>query len=1195
MKTMNDAKNTFTDYIKKNLIGPINDTFTSSNESELILERPLRQYFSGIIFPKLSYNLLHETEIHSEEDDIDDQDLDDEEEYDSQEKTEIWNKANENDGAEAITIPNDEDNFFKEELYPYSFGLSICLPDKVQSIKVRLKYGTYNKQAPSETIIPEQKISILEEDYNLIKNLKLENSEPLSGLIGYNKESNTVFLKRPISGDSGIDPSGDFEVFRELRNKIWQNKKAFKNDGNDSFDRLDRIDSVLQMLSPLYRQVWLRYQHIHEIEVSIKELKKTETYHYEQPFDSNNSIQCGLHAILISDPNEPTILKLLVENKTLHHSKTPFTKSLNEKCMFQAELEVESDHFIPMPALKLSPKASFEDMVVECQYRNTEVYAQAFNCACSWESVDSKVKLVKTDFMPKVIPPVTTNFFSPEFKNILNIYNNSIYSEVNNDELISDLNAFASLYKNWIDEQRTLSIQIEPGYSQAAATMLEHQLETLARMREGISILAKDDSILRLYRIANAAMLANMAIQKFRDAKFEPAKCKAYHYHAFQLTFLLINIPCMIYPESKIRENSIDLLWFPTGGGKTEAYLLLSAFTLLYRRFKHGDEGMGTSIIMRYTLRLLTSQQFERATQMILSLNFVCSSFAPELIASELFSSGLWIGSASSPNSLFDFENSANDLNEQIIEAKDLEGALRANKFPLSECPWCKTSLIELGRTGFNVLKSGFEIKCLNPACHFHNKLPIDLVDESLYKHPPSLLFATVDKFARLAWVPESAVFFGGKDRLPPELIIQDELHLISGPLGSITALFESIVELLCQNKGRKPRIVASTATIKNASSQVHALFGRRDIKTFPPPGINKDDNFFAKEDKSIQNREYVGIMPTGKTYITTQIKLLALILARRHKLIENQFKGIDNYWTVVAYYNSLRELGKMYAKTNDEIKLSYRHLVKKRNPNMKRAIYIKSKELTSRISGYEIKKVLSDLEKINVIQENPHDKHNSSIDLVFATNMISVGLDIERLNLIVLNGQPKNVSEYIQVTSRIARNHPGLIFTLYNPFKVRDRSHFENFVTFHQSYYRHVEPISVTPYTKVTISKMAPTLMAAYLRVVENIGKPSEIQISDLNRFEIFMKERINDPEMFSFLKNMLEEHLKNLSERLSIEPDLQFKDLLTSSSEASYLDDIEGDWITMNSMRDISPNSVIKITSTKSEMKKKRRGIYD
>lgn len=598
---------------------------------------------------------------------------------------------------------------------------------------------------------------------------------------------------------------------------------------------------------------------------------------------------------------------------------------------------------------------------------------------------------------------------------------------------------------------------------------------------------------------------------------------------------------------------------------------------------------------MRYTLRLLTSQQFERATRMILALNYVCSDLAPELIETELFSSGLWIGSASSPNHLFKSENSAQDIYDGIMNAKDEEDALRANKFPISECPWCGQSLIEFGKTGFSVLKSGFNMNCLNASCHFHDNLPIDLVDESLYMHPPSLLFATVDKFARLAWVPESAAFFGGEDRLPPELIIQDELHLISGPLGSITALFEGIVELLCRNKDRKPRIIASTATIKNASSQVRALFGNRKIKTFPPPGINKDDNFFAKEDKTNRNREYVGIMPTGKTFITTQVRLLGLLLAIRHKLMEKSHEGIDNYWTVVSYYNSLRELGRMHAKVNDEIKLSYRYLIKKKNPNQKSFRPIKSRELTSRISGFEVKKVLNELERVNVTLQELQDFNRSGIDLVFATNMISVGLDIERLNSILLNGQPKNVSEYIQVTSRIARKHPGLIFTLFNPFRVRDRSHFENFTAFHQSYYRHVEPISVTPYTKVTISKMAPTLMAAFLRIVANIEKPIDLKEEDLEEFEIFMSERIKNEEMSAFLSKKFAEHLEYLDKRSKREPELSFKDLLVSTSDILDSDYIEGEWVTMNSMREINPNAVVKIVSPEIKRNRRQRRVYD
>ncbi|MCB5253098.1 MAG: helicase C-terminal domain-containing protein, partial [Candidatus Cloacimonetes bacterium] len=301
----------------------------------------------------------------------------------------------------------------------------------------------------------------------------------------------------------------------------------------------------------------------------------------------------------------------------------------------------------------------------------------------------------------------------------------------------------------------------------------------------------------------------------------------------------------------------------------------------------------------------------------------------------------------------------------------------------------------------------------------------------------------------------------------------------------------------------------------------------------------------------------------------------------------------LDCYWTVISYYNSLRELGRMYSKTRDEVQQAYKQMVLKRNPLSKRYLLRHPKELTSRISGYEVKQVLKSLESPSIVDNDPNKVQDNAIDVVFATNMISVGLDIPRLNLILMNGQPKSASEYIQVTSRIARNYPGLVLTLFNPFKARDKSHFENFASFHQNYYRFVEPISVTPYTRVAIRKMMPTLMSAYARMVKGISSPQDLGSQDFEEYIDFMASRMqDDTSMMPFFRARLNKHLITLQEKLSNNPDLSFRKLLLNASDAIALDYDDNDWLTMNSMREISPNTVIKLVTPRL---KKRNTDYE
>src|SRR5690606_1909299 len=198
--------------------------------------------------------------------------------------------------------------------------------------------------------------------------------------------------------------------------------------------------------------------------------------------------------------------------------------------------------------------------------------------------------------------------------------------------------------------------------------------------------------------------------------------------------------------------------------------------------------------------------------------------------------------------------------------------------------------LMSEGVYGFNLDGHNFIINCLNNRCIYHKQLPVQVVDEMLFKHSPTLLFATVDKFTQIAWKEDAHKFFNSldNDKLPPDLIIQDELHLISGPLGSIVGIFESVVEKLSTNESKNllPKIIASTATLRNTSQQIENLYGGRKVNIFPPSGLTYSDSFFAKESKSASKRKYIGFMPVGKTSIDTQLQLLAHLLEAR---IENK------------------------------------------------------------------------------------------------------------------------------------------------------------------------------------------------------------------------------------------------------------------------------------------------------------------
>jgi len=553
--------------------------------------------------------------------------------------------------------------------------------------------------------------------------------------------------------------------------------------------------------------------------------------------------------------------------------------------------------------------------------------------------------------------------------------------------------------------------------------------------------------------------------------------------------------------ETERDRNIVDIIWFPTGGGKTEAYLALTAFVIFYRRLKYPDASVGTAVLMRYTLRLLTSQQFSRASTLICACDRIRAELWNESRRrdtrwKESITIGLWIGGDHTPNKNTSYEpKGAKEYYDRLVNTS--HGSLEHrndyyNKFQVLTCPWCGASLVPPANAeGRNGSKWGyrtddhgrFYIRCVRPGCPYEGRLPVQVVDEELYRTPPTLLFATVDKFAMIAWNKDVGNFFGlGTNNRAPELIVQDELHLISGPLGSIVGLYETAIDSLCSSKGVRPKIVASTATIRRAGDQCRHLYNRT-VRQFPPSGLDASDSFFAKEAETNEKpgRLYVGVFPSGKTKAMLQTKVMSTLLQYVNMLdAEDNIK--DQYWTLTAYFNSLRDLGKCSGLVDDDIKDFMKRLCRRIATDRIIRQIAMADELTSRVPTTALVKCLKKLEKTTYSKENQEAK-NYAVNVLLATNMISVGVDVDRLNLMTVVGQPKLTSEYIQATSRVGRKYPGLVCVLYDATKSRDRSHFEQFHAYHESFYRFVEPTSVTPFSQPALDRALHAVLVGLAR----------------------------------------------------------------------------------------------------------------
>ena len=763
-------------------------------------------------------------------------------------------------------------------------------------------------------------------------------------------------------------------------------------------------------------------------------------------------------------------------------------------------------------------------------------------------------KVVPTYEVPRTTPPTVTDW--PKLTGLA--VDMKELGESTTAELDKKLLPLLTAYAEWIKEREAdLKKPDMALYKQPGQSALDRCKTTLLRIEAGLKLLSEDEKAAEAFRFANLAMwqqrLHSIYSQKRR--RDEEADLKTIDvpgnrsWYPFQLAFMLLNLPGITKLDHLDRtgeEKAVaDLLWFPTGGGKTEAYLGLSAYTMALRRLQGivaGRSGeCGVAVLMRYTLRLLTIQQFQRATALVCACEAIRRGDEKKW-GKEPFRIGLWVGQKTTPNTT----DQAAEAIQQEHGGGKFKGRGSGSPAQLTNCPWCGSKIqagqhikVEtyakgrcrtvtfcgdvLGRCPFSAKQSPLE------------GIPVLVVDEEIYRRLPTLLIATVDKFAQMPWNGKVQMLFGQVEShcerhgfrspeiddadshpkkgalpsaktkahpllRPPDLIIQDELHLISGPLGTLVGLYETAVDKLCSwevgGKAVRPKVIASTATIRKAGDQVHATFLRK-VSVFPPHGLEVRDNFFALQrqpTEDLPGRRYVGICAPGRRLKVALIRVYVALLSAAQTLYEKKGYGkeADPWMTLLGYFNSMRELGGMRRLVDDDVrtrlgKMDQRGLVR-------RGLYTVD-ELTSRKDSTDIPEVLDHLEaafdplaeaKRKEMQRKGHikDMPKRPLDVLLATNMVSVGVDVQRLGLMVVAGQPKTTAEYIQATSRVGRKFPGLVFTVCNWTRPRDLSHYETFEHYHATFYKHVEALSVTPFALGALSRGLTALLVSCVRL---------------------------------------------------------------------------------------------------------------
>jgi hypothetical protein len=914
-----------------------------------------------------------------------------------------------------------------------------------------------------------------------------------------------------------------------------------KGSGERELKKINKEDKIELKTNkkgdPVASDFWVRtHLNIEPVKINVysvfkKKKKKKKVILYKNE-TGNTWLSLNIYDRSIESENYITITFVLVNEIQATGNRANDDKHI----LYQNSLKLNTDNENLIAPYKERTRASdtSEEKELNLLYRKKRIFGIGHGTSVEWES-----KTESNSEQEKVKEVITSNIPAYEMPQIaptthvdLSMFNLSDLGDWEDEKL--SLKELVSKYGEWISEISEASKELNDSYQDAASNAIKKCKKTLERIDRGVNYLLEaeeNSNLVKSFRWMNRAMLWQQQrsnptqrlwmrtrtngsfhdeLEKLDNESQEFISLEKFYkttdwgnWRPFQIAFVLMNIESVLNPNSKEREI-VDLIWFPTGGGKTEAYLGLSAFTIFYRRLI-GDKDLehelysGTTILMRYTLRLLTTQQYERAASLICACELIRKDNFE--LGDDPISIGLWVGGSSTPNDSSKARSQFNELNNN----KRFRQA--PYNFVVMKCPCCSAQFGKISnvKPGDNEKIKGLHredgrsgqiyFKCENKYCEFFDKkLPLYVVDEQIYSNTPTLLLGTVDKFAMLPWKPEAGRLFGFREKgdqryrvTPPELIIQDELHLISGPLGSMVGMYETLIQTMCNNYGLKeppfikgsadlipPKIIASSATISRAKEQVQALYGidKEKLHIFPSQGLEFGETWFSTEEeinKEHPGRLYAGILASGYPSAQTAIVRSYSSVLQKVKELEHSQNNIDYYWTMLGYFNSIRELGGAMSLVHGDIRerlsqIQDRELVpfsKRRN------LYDwKIQELTSRISSDKIPDTLKDLERKYKVKDGTK---SNALDICLATNMVATGVDISRLGLMFIHGQPKTTAEYIQASSRVGRkvpHGPGLIITLYSPAKPRDRSQYEQFQGFHNRIYSNVEPTSVTPFS---------------------------------------------------------------------------------------------------------------------------------
>jgi len=647
------------------------------------------------------------------------------------------------------------------------------------------------------------------------------------------------------------------------------------------------------------------------------------------------------------------------------------------------------------------------------------------------------------------------------------------------------------------------------------------------RVRSGLALLEADARLLRAFQLANRSFANTRAIKHDR-------------WRAFQLGFLLANIASIDEKHRDAECPIVDTLWFATGGGKTETYLLFTLTAAFYDRLRGKSEGITSW--GRFPLRMLSLQQTQRFADVFAAAELVRSK---DGLPDRPFSVGFLVGEPGTPNRI-------KKRDRRPADPDPNDPTMPARYRVLIRCPFCTSEDITMR---FDERRWALDHVCAAPGCPSAGKpLPFRIVDDEIYRSLPTVVIGTLDKAASVAIQAAMRGFYGAPegrcadpkhgytyaprsktkngclfpdctDRVqplaqdpglyPPSIRMQDELHLLRDSLGSVDAHYEALLDDLQRIWHSKAKIIASSATLAGHERQVEALY-QREGRMFPLPGPRADRSFWST-DSGLLARRYVGLAPRGVTLEYAKDQLTETLqrsvrralsdpaaVAAEAAVPEAAVPGLVwAYGVDVVYGTTLKDVEAAARSFDAQIQLAR----------------VNAETLTGRVPLDEVRTIMARLTE-------PEAEFLDRIHLIAASSMLSHGVDLDRLNILTMLGLPLSTAEFIQTTARVGRSVPGLVFVLHKIARERDAAVFRIFPSFIQHMDRLVDPVPITAKSRRILELTFPGLEqsriygvhehAALARHLKQLTTPRAVK-------RAFTQLPVNEPAELAALIQML------------------------------------------------------------------------